>query len=135
MSLVYWTADLSTGFDDIDEQHKMLLQYINELYDAKQNGDVVEIERCFENLINYTIEHFSYEEMMLQEAGYRLLEQHKKVHANFVDKMTMFQDRYHNGDKAALDELLKLLEDWLFRHIRLNDHGYVASVKASGIRD
>ena len=134
MPFIHWTPDLDTGFDDIDDQHKVLVQYINDLYDAKEAGNPEAIEEVFQHLIDYTVEHFSYEEMMLLEANYHLLEPHKKVHANFVNKMNVYQNRYHNGDKEALDELLNLLEGWLFRHIRLNDHGYVESVKKSGIR-
>ncbi|QMT40579.1 bacteriohemerythrin [Neisseria shayeganii] len=134
MPFIYWTPDLDTGFDDIDEQHKVLVQYINDLYDAKEKGDKQAISEVFQHLIDYTVEHFSYEEMMLQEADYHLIEPHKKVHANFVSKMNMFQSRYNNGDNEALDELLNLLEGWLFRHIRLNDHGYVDSVKKAGVR-
>ena len=134
MPFIHWTPDLDTGFDDIDDQHKVLVQYINDLYDAREAGNPEAIEEVFQHLIDYTVEHFSYEEMMLLEANYHLLEPHKKVHANFVNKMNVYQNRYRNGDKEALDELLNLLEGWLFRHIRLNDHGYVESVKKSGIR-
>ncbi len=134
MAFVYWTSDLDTGFEDIDDQHRKLVDYINQLYDAKQSGDQEAIEREFQHLIDYTIEHFSYEEMMLAEAQYRLLEPHRKVHENFVNKMSTLQARYHNGDAEALEEVINLCEGWLFRHIRINDHGYIESVKASGIR-
>lgn len=30
--------------------------------------------------------------------------------------------------------MLNLLDGWLFRHIRLNDHGYIDCVKKSGVR-
>ena len=30
--------------------------------------------------------------------------------------------------------MLNLLEGWLFRHIRINDMGFVADVKKAGIR-
>ena len=46
--------------------------------------------------------------------------------------MQALQGRYENGDNDAAKEMLDLLEGWLFRHIRLNDHGYIEHVKASG---
>ena len=134
MSFVYWTSDLDTGFDDIDAQHKQLVDYINKLYDAREANDKEAVEQEFQHLIDYTVEHFSYEEMMLEEAQYRLVEQHRKVHQNFVTRMSTLQARYQNGDAEALNEVIDLCEGWLFRHIRINDHGYVDSVKASGIR-
>ncbi len=134
MAFVYWTSDLDTGFEDIDEQHRQLVDYTNKLYDAKEAGDKEGIEREFQHLIDYTVEHFSYEEMMLEEAQYRLVEQHRKVHQNFVTRLNTLQARYRNGDEEALEEVIGLCEGWLFRHIRINDHGYIDSVKASGIR-
>ena len=38
MAFVYWTSDLDTGFEDIDEQHRQLVDYTNKLYDAKEAG-------------------------------------------------------------------------------------------------
>lgn len=126
--------DLETGFADIDEQHQILLARINDFADAWDTQNQVDTRIALENLINYTAEHFSYEEQMLAQAEYHMLEPHKKVHANFVNKMRDFQTRYENGDNNAGEELLALLDGWLFRHIRLNDHGYVEHVKKAGVR-
>lgn len=134
MSFVLWTADLATGFADIDEQHQILLARINGFYDAIQGGNFVDGKIALQDLIDYTAEHFAYEEKMLAEANYHMLEPHKKVHAHFVEKMVGLQGRYENGDMGAAQELLDILEGWLFRHIRLNDHGYVESVRKAGVR-
>lgn len=134
MPFVYWTTDLDTGFNDIDDQHKILVDRINAFYDAYESGNPVDTKIAMEALLDYTVEHFAYEEKMLAEAQYHMLEPHKKVHQNFIDKIVTFKNRYTNGDHAAGRELLDLLEGWLFRHIRLNDHGYIDSVKKAGIR-
>lgn len=134
MAFAEWTLDLDTGFNDIDDQHKILLDRINAFADAHESNNRIDTKIALQNLLDYTIEHFRYEEQMLAEAQYHLLEPHKKVHQNFINKIEAARDRYENGDVAAADELLTLLDGWLFRHIRLNDHGYVESVKKSGIR-
>ena len=84
--------------------------------------------KVLEELIFYTADHFAYEERMLEEAHYRLVEQHKKVHLNFVNKVLEFQKRFDAGEDIA-QEMLQLLEGWLFRHIRINDMGFVEEVK------
>ena len=134
MSFITWTLDLDTGFADIDDQHKELVDKINKFYDVYQTGNVVDIKIALQELLDYTVFHFDHEEKMLEEANYRMLEPHKKVHQNFVTKMVDFQGRYENGDNEAVAEMLNLLDGWLFRHIRLNDHGYVADVKKAGVR-
>ena len=85
-------------------------------------------------MIDYTIFHFGEEEKMLEAAHYRMTEPHKKVHANFIKKMGELQGRFENGDITALQEVLDMCDGWLVRHIRLNDHGYIADVKAAGVR-
>ena len=134
MSFIFWTMDLDTGFADIDEQHKILVDHINKFYDANQSGDKQAVFKELQGLIDYTAYHFAKEEEMLTEADYYMLEPHKKVHKNFVDKMLALQGRLENGDESATEELLGILEGWLFRHIRLNDHGYIESVKKAGVR-
>lgn len=134
MSFIIWTQDLDTGFKDIDDQHKILVERINSFYKAWGTGNFIDSKITLRDLIDYTIEHFAYEEKMLEEANYFMTEPHKKVHQNFVDKMTALQQRIENHDKEAGDELLAMLDGWLFRHIRLNDHGYIEHVKKSGIR-
>lgn len=134
MSFIIWTQDLDTGFKDIDDQHKILVERINSFYKAWGPGNFIDSKITLRDLIDYTIEHFAYEEKMLEEANYFMTEPHKKVHQNFVNKMTALQQRIENHDKEAGDELLAMLDGWLFRHIRLNDHGYIEHVKKSGIR-
>ena len=84
--------------------------------------------KVLEELIFYTADHFAYEERMLEDAHYRLVEQHKKVHLNFVNKVLEFQKRFDAGEDVA-QEMLQLLEGRLFRHIRINDMGFVEDVK------
>ena len=134
MSFITWTLDLDTGFADIDDQHKELVDKINKFYDVYQTGNVVDIKIALQELLDYTVYHFSQEEKMLEEANYRMLEPHKKVHFNFVSKIKNCQASIENGDLEAGKELINLLDGWLFRHIRLNDHGYVADVKKAGVR-
>ena len=133
MAYVYWTKDLETGFDDIDEQHKKLVECLDELYAAQEKGDRNKVAAVLEELIYYTADHFAYEERMLEDANYRMVAQHKKVHQNFVNKVLEYQDRFNNNEDVT-EEMHNLLEGWLFRHIRINDMGFVEDVKKSGIR-
>ncbi|RKW27300.1 MAG: bacteriohemerythrin [Kingella sp. (in: b-proteobacteria)] len=133
MAYVFWTHDLETGFKDIDEQHKHLVDCLEQLYVANETNDREKIGKVLEELIFYTADHFAYEERMLEEANYRLVDAHKKVHLNFVNKVLEYQQRFDNGEDVTND-MLNLLEGWLFRHIRINDMGFVADVKKAGIR-
>lgn len=131
MAHIFWTADLDTGFQDIDDQHKQLVHYINELHTAHEKQDAEQMNITLFDLINCTMNHFAYEEEMLAESGYHLLEAHKRVHQHFVDKLVEYQAKMMETP-TVIDELLAVLDGWLFRHIRINDHGYIDLVTQAG---
>ncbi len=134
MTFLHWTKDLELGIESIDAQHQKLVDYINEIAEANDNHDRVALGIALEHLVNYTIEHFAYEEEMLNKAGYPLLAAHSRVHQNFVNKVAGFKTRFDYGEDVA-GELLDLMDGWLFAHIRRNDQGYVETVRKSGIAE
>ena len=130
MNFLEWTSDLNTGIELIDEQHKKIVDYINELYEAQQRRDTENTGAIIERLVDYTVQHFADEEALIEAAGYPLVQQHKMVHRRFIDKVTQLQNQHEMGVDTSAD-LLKMLETWLFSHILHHDHGYIKSVKAS----
>ncbi len=38
-TFLHWTSDLDTGIEQVDEQHKILVKYINEMHDAHVAND------------------------------------------------------------------------------------------------
>ncbi len=127
-AFLHWTADLDTGIEQVDAQHKVLVQYINEMHDAHIANDRKAVGVALDHLIHYTVEHFTDEIAMLKMAEYPLTDAHHRVHENFVNKLKIYKGRYDNGDDVSA-EMLDLLETWLFMHIRRNDHGFVKHVQ------
>lgn len=132
--LLTLTRELETGITDIDDQHRVLVKRINQFHQAYETNKPDDIKIAIDALIDYTAKHFTYEEKMLEEADYFMTEAHKKVHDTFVAKMQDLQSRYNRNDLSACEDLVTLLDGWLFRHIRMHDKGYVDHVKRAGIR-
>jgi len=130
MAYLEWRDDLNTGISVIDGQHKRIVAYINQLYDATQAApkDEVLIKGTMIELIDYTISHFAFEESLLEDVGFDDLLEHKKSHNVFCDQIFNFRDRLVNGENIV-DSLLKVLHDWLFGHILHDDKQYVDHVK------
>ena len=135
MTIVEWTPDLNTGIPDIDEQHKQMLHHINDFYEAANAKDKDRMSIVLFDLINSTLAHFQYEEALMEQAKYPLLEPHRRVHKNFIDKLMTLHEKLQTmettDDIAVL--LIDSLDGWLFRHIRINDKGYTNSVNESGV--
>ncbi|HZX78229.1 bacteriohemerythrin [Lysobacter sp.] len=130
MTIIQWQESLNTGIDVIDTQHRRIVAMINELHHATLQNDPQAILDVIDELIDYTLSHFSFEEALMEDAGYTFSHAHKRVHDIFVRRVQEFQVRANTGEDVAR-ELNALLSRWLLNHIRNDDANYVASVKAS----
>jgi len=129
MAKFIWTDQLNVGIEVIDQQHRRIVEYINQLDDARSNNySREEIGFLINELVDYTISHFGFEESLQEEAGYPFLKSHQKVHELFTKRVADFQTRYNNGEDVTKG-LNSLLVTWLFNHIKRDDNDYVETVK------
>lgn len=131
MAKFVWTEQLNIGIEVIDQQHRRIVEYINQLDDARSNGHPrEEIASVINQLVDYTLSHFAFEESMQEEAKYPFIKAHKKVHDLFVQRVSEYQTRFNNGEDVS-KALSSLLVTWLFNHIKRDDADYVETVKAN----
>jgi hemerythrin len=130
MTKLVWTDQLSVGIDVIDQQHRRIVEYINQLDDALTFGHSrQEIGNLINDLVDYTMSHFGFEESLQEEAGYQFLVSHKKVHELFAQRVTDYQTRFEKGEDVCKG-LNSLLVTWLFNHIKRDDADYAETVRA-----
>ena len=128
MAYLHWSSDLNTGIDVIDKQHQRIVDYLNELNTANESGDRQITNHVLNELVDYTLTHFAFEEELQEKAGYPFLKAHKRVHEIFVKRVAEFQKRAAAGENVA-PELLSMLKIWLVNHIKGDDADYAESVK------
>ncbi|MBI4807487.1 MAG: bacteriohemerythrin [Nitrosomonadales bacterium] len=128
MSYLHWSSDLDTGIDVIDKQHRRIVDYLNELNSANSSGDQAVTNHVLNELVDYTLTHFAFEEELQEKAGYPFLKAHKRVHEIFTKRIAEFQRRAAGGENVA-PELLSMLKIWLVNHIKGDDADYAPSVK------
>jgi hemerythrin len=129
---IVWAEELNTGISVIDEQHRRIVEYINNLEIAKTQQDSDLIGQVLDDLVDYTLSHFAFEESLQEEAGYRYCKPHKKVHDLFVRRVNEYVERFRLGDDVTA-EIHAMLSKWLINHIKRDDADYVSAVKASMI--
>ncbi len=128
MSQLHWSNDLDTGIAVIDKQHRRIVDYINELSTAHDKGDSTAANRVLNELVDYTLSHFSFEEELQERANYPFLKAHKRVHEIFTRRVAEMQKRAASGEDVTT-EVLSMLKIWLINHIKGDDADYVESVK------
>lgn len=135
MSFMDWKDAFSVGVASVDVQHKKLVELINRLYDAMRAGQgSAVVSGIVKELSDYTVEHFTYEEGLMQKAGYPGLAAHKVEHKNFVDKVGDFEKGLSNGKIFVTIEVMTFLGDWLRNHIMGIDKQYSAFLNDAGIQ-
>lgn len=119
MSVVQWSPAFATGVREIDDQHKRLIGYINELH-GESAPSSVDVSRVLESAIDYTLYHFAFEEALMESQGYPLLDAHKQVHDTFAQELRALKAQFVAGTMTA-EQLKELLARWLFDHISRAD--------------
>lgn len=127
MPIVTWSQDFSVNIQEIDDQHKVIVDLINKINDAVAgNGGPETVKQVIEQLVHYTTVHFSIEEALMRMFHYPDYEQHKQIHKNLLERVLAFQKQYAKGNTQIGPELLYFLRDWLLNHIVKIDRGYSA---------
>ncbi len=127
MAHIGWNSKLDTGIEVIDNQHKRIVQYINKMDDVRQTHNMAEVGTILDELVDYTMSHFTFEESLMEEAGYPFVNAHKKVHQLFVRRVGEYVQRFKMGEDIT-EELHNTLKAWLINHIRNDDRDYVEIV-------
>jgi hemerythrin len=126
---IAWTSDLNTGIDVIDNQHQRIVDYINQMEDAIARQDRQAVGRLLDELVDYTLSHFAFEESLQEEAGYKFFKPHKAIHDTFAKRVARYQERHAAGEDVAR-QIYEMLCTWLVHHIKRDDMAYVAEVKS-----
>ena len=125
MALIKWTEDFSVGVVEIDNQHKKLVEMINELHKVMKEGrGNTHIGDIINRLVEYSVYHFETEEKYFDKFGYPQTEQHKKIHSDFVKEVTIFRGQFENNEVMLTIEVLNFLSNWLREHILGEDMEY-----------
>jgi hemerythrin len=114
--LIEWNqANHCIGIDIIDQQHEQLADYINLLAQSIENGKSKDIiQQLFQKLHDYTIYHFTAEEVYFDQLNDADLELHKLHHKHFIEELS----RIKQLDQSLISQdLLFFLTDWFINHI------------------
>ena len=135
MDLIDWNDSLSVGVQQIDQEHKKLIDLINILNESMKNGKSKEtLQIVFSELVDYTITHFTNEEMLMQKANYVNFAVHKHEHDQLTQRAKVLRDDYKSGKLMISIEVRDFLKDWIINHIQKTDKLYTKAMNEKGIK-
>jgi hemerythrin len=134
MVLMEWTSAFSVNLETIDAQHKKLVGYINELYDAlMEKRERKIITRLFNDLEEYTHTHFGFEEVCFDKFEYEKKDAHILQHKEFIRQLAVMKKQI-SEDNQDVEDLLEFLVNWLIHHIKGTDHMYAKCFHEHGVK-
>ncbi|MCB1866400.1 MAG: hemerythrin family protein [Chromatiales bacterium] len=133
--LIEWSAELSVGIDEIDEQHKVLVGLLNDLHEAIMQRHGNEVCRgILDRLLEYTRIHFTVEESLMRILHYPDYENHKHEHDELSRQATELVAKLDGKKHAISFELIHFLKLWLTKHIMESDKAYAPFFFEQGIK-
>lgn len=130
MAKIEWDESCLLGVKEIDDQHAKLVGMINQLHEVSAKGqDAALAARVATELSNYTQYHFSAEEQLMQNAGYKDLKAHIRQHKLFSSKAVDFLLGVVQDRQSVSEDMLDYLSDWLMGHIKVTDRKFGAFIK------
>lgn len=130
---ISWSKEFETGIDIIDQQHMRIFECLRDIDQAISEQSAGAIEGVVKALIDYAISHNTFEETLMERAGYPMLAAHRKVHEAFMIRALTYADRLNLGEDhiTVAREVRDDIGLWLSNHIKRDDKPYVPFVKKS----
>jgi len=135
MPFMVWNDRLSINVSAIDDDHRRMIETINELYDAIR-GDYSKdvLGGILHRLVDYTQYHFEREENLFSQTAYPTASEHSREHADATAWIRQMRDDYAGCTAAAPSlKMISFLKDWLFDHILGSDHRFGEFLNSRGV--
>ena len=126
MPFAEWSKEFSVGVEEIDGDHRRLLELLNQLHDAAKTEDGREVlGRVLDGLMLYVGYHFAHEEALFLRTNYPGYERHRRQHQALTITVKEIRDDFQMGRSDALPrQVLEFLKNWLYEHIMGSDRAF-----------
>ena len=115
-------AELTVGFEDIDQQHRRILEAIETARAAASSGDAAAARTAVAALGDTLVSHFAAEEAYMLEALYPDRARHKAAHDLFLQDFAQLGRELQGGlSDLVVQWIGTRVAEWVKFHIRVND--------------
>ncbi|WP_319402521.1 bacteriohemerythrin [uncultured Anaeromusa sp.] len=133
--MLQWKEEYEVGVAEIDEQHQKLIDIANRVYELMRNELALDkydqIVEILQELKEYTVYHFHFEEGLMQKARYKKRFSHKILHQNFLAQVEAVDlSAVDENQEAYLIQIMDFIANWLIDHIVGEDKKVGQSVRA-----
>lgn len=125
MEKIRWSDAFSVGVDELDNQHKKIIEIVNRLIDDISLGVSAElIADTLTEMVAVVVGHFKREEYLLEQAGYPDLDAEKDAHKSYHSTTTELYKDLMSSNNVALEDMVQYIRNWWMDHILNEDRKY-----------
>jgi hemerythrin len=122
-TLFRWDDSFLIGIEELDHEHKVLIDDINKLNEELAGSDErSEITKCLGDIYARMQAHFALEEHVMKENKYQFFDEHKREHDELLEDYTECMMRFLNGASISSgNPIEECLKQWVVDHITTSD--------------
>ena len=139
--LISWSKTFACGISLIDDQHKNLVDLLNEMFNHVSGDEEQEnayLKKIIHEAVGYTKVHFATEEKIMLVTQFSGYAEHKAAHDKFILTVAKHISDFASGKRLSLYSFTNYIKNWVLSHIAVMDKQYfvylkkIATHKASG---
>lgn len=119
-----WSPKLSVGNDDIDDQHKRIFEIADRVRSLIGHPNRQDVQNALDDVVEYTLNHFAFEEEILRTHHYPDIERHMAEHKAIRERVYIVAGLRTFVTPEMLDEVMTRLTN----HIIKTDADYVGQI-------
>ena len=114
--------ELTLGFEEIDAQHRGIVEAMDRAAEAARSGDLAATRGAVASLGDLLVAHFSAEEAFMAESLFPDRGRHKAAHDLFMQDFAQLGRELNNGlSDLVVQWVATRVPEWVKFHIRVND--------------
>lgn len=114
--------ELTLGYDEIDTQHRAILEAMDQAAAAARAGDLARTRAAVAKLGDVLVSHFSAEEGFMAESLFPDRGRHKAAHDLFMQDFAQLGREISGGlSDLVVQWIATRVPEWVKFHIRVND--------------
>ena len=134
MPIVTWIDEYNINVEEIDLQHKRLLELVNNLHASVEACiDKETLKEMLVQLVDFTREHFETEEKLMKEHDYPEFKKHHKEHKILLKHMNELVRMVSKGKSPTFYSDYDVSTDWALLHISEQDKQMGEFLNSKGV--
>ena len=134
--LFKWDDSFLIGIEELDHEHKVLIDDINRLHEELVRHDKKsDIEKSLGDIFARMQAHFALEEHVMKEHKYKHFDEHKREHDELLDSYTEYMTQFLSDTGiSSCSPIEDNLKHWVINHIVTSDKKMSQMIQKKGLK-